>query len=99
MKTPSGLLSAIASDKDNQLFDIGVKIGKIYTDHGLPIDMALDRLSRSFEQKIAILSGALSWLIEHRRDSGATDKALDRQRKSNCEAMSRFIKTKETGIY
>jgi hypothetical protein len=92
------LATAMAQD-DGYLNDIGIKVGKLYTDHGLPIDMALDRLPHDFEQKIVILNSALSWLVEHRRNSGATDKAVDRQRKANREIMARFLKTKETGAY
>lgn len=90
----------MALDKDGKLQELGKTIGQIYTDHGLPIDMALDRLKGYTKlQKLAILIGAQSWLIEHRRKSSATDKALDRQRKSNRETLERFIKTGETGIY
>lgn len=98
MKPQSELLEALASD-DGSLQELGVKIGKIYTDFGLPIDMALERLDNTKQQKIAILAGAQSWLIEHRRNSSATDKALDRQRKVNRDAMDSFINKGESGIY
>lgn len=97
MNIPGGLLESVVTYPELQ--ELGVKIGRIYTDHGLPIDMALDRLPHSHEQKIAILNGALSWFVEHKRQSGATDKAIERQRATNRDIMERFIKTKETGVY
>lgn len=99
MKPPTELLEALASDKDHRLQDIGKRIGQIYTDHGLPIDMALERLDMTKQQKLAVLSGAQNWLIEHRLNSNATDTALERQRKANRDALHRFIKSGETGIY
>lgn len=98
MDIPDGLLEATVTD-NGKLHELGVKIGKLYTDFGLPIDIALDRLPHTKDQKIAILSGAQWWLVEHRRGSGATDKALDRQRKANRQAMESFIKTGESGVY
>lgn len=77
----------------------GVFIGRLYTDHGFPIDMAFDRLDMSNQQKLAVLQGACGWLVEHKRNSGATDKAIERQRKMNNEITLRFIKTGETGVY
>lgn len=99
MNIPDGLLEALAADSDKKYQTVGIEIGKLYTNHGLPIDLALERLDLSKSQKIAVLAGAQNWLIEHRRNSDATDKALDRQRASNREAMERFIKTGETGVY
>lgn len=94
------LIGAYATNPNHdQLFDFGVDVGKIYTDHGLPIDMALDKIQYPRESKILILHGALWWLVEHRRNSSATDKALDRQRKNNREVMRSFLKTGETGVY
>lgn len=90
---------------DEHLFKMGRDIGRIYTDFGLPIDMALEHLVKSNHiaddkrSKVQVLSGAQNWLIEHRRNSSATEKALDRQRKSNMQTMLAFIKTGESGIY
>lgn len=93
------VMSAVIADTNNFFFDIGLKLGKLYTDMGFPIDMALDRLPYDKEQKIAILVGAQNWLIEHRRNSGATEKAIERQRETNIKIMNAFIKTDETGLY
>lgn len=84
---------------NEELFELGIKIGKIYTDFGLPIDMALEKIKGDKKAKAQILYGAQNWLIEHRRNSSATDKALDRQRKINIQTMEAFIKTGESGIY
>ena len=82
-----------------ELQELGVKIGKLYTDHGLPIDMALDRLPHSKEQKLSILDGACQWFIEHKRNSGATEKAIERQRTTNRKMIEDFVKKGETGVY
>lgn len=91
-----GLLG-VASDKD--MVALGIQVGKLYTDHGLPIDMALDRLDLTKDQKLAVLHGVCQWLIEHKRNSGATEKSLDRQRATNVRMVEDFIKTGETGVY
>ena len=88
--------SLIHKDKLKQL---GVQVGKLYTDHGFPIDMSLDRLNIGIAAKLAVLDGSCQWLIEHKRRSGATEKAINRQRKANLEMVTRFIETGETGVY
>lgn len=93
------LLQAKSQPGAEELFEMGIKVGKLYTDQGFPVDMSLDTIKCTKEQKMQVLFGALNWLIQHRRNSGATDKAIDRQRASNVEAMARFIETGETGIY
>lgn len=82
-----------------ELQELGVKIGKLYTDKGLPIDMALERLDYTQQQKLSILDGALQWLIEHKRLSGAPEKAIERQRKLNRQYIERFLTGKEVGAY
>lgn len=103
MEAIGTLLEAISLDTDDELDSFGVKIGHLYTDHGLPIDMAFDKLNQRFDltsqQKLAVLNGALWWLVQHRRNSAATEKALDRQRKINRETVERFIRTGEVGLY
>lgn len=79
--------------------DLGIKIGKLYTDMGYPVDMSLDGLDYTKEDKIAILDGVCQWLIEHKRNSGASDKAIERQRKANTKMVENFIKKGETGVY
>jgi len=93
------ILKAIVNDTDDQLLNFGTKIGKLYTNYGLPIDMALAQLDCTQEQKVSVLIGAQNWLIEHKRNSGATDKAISRQRKTNVDTMEHFISEGETGIY
>lgn len=97
--TVAAILEAKSLPSAAHTYKVGIWVGKLYTDHGLPIDMALDKLDISKEQKINVLDGALWWLVEHRRNSHATDKALDRQRKANKETIKRFIETGEAGIY
>ena len=93
------LLKSTQQPFAEELFDLGHKIGKLYTDHGLPLDMSLERLPHSKEQKVQILYGACNWLIQHKRSSGATDKAIERQRKANIRTVERYLKTGETGVY
>lgn len=82
------------------LEELGIKIGKLYTDHGFPVDMALDRLSGYTKlQKLSILDGVCQWLIEHRRLSAAGERAIERQRKVNKDMVERFINTGESGAY
>lgn len=99
MSLLANVMDASLKDTNRGLHVLGVNIGKLYTDHGLPIDMALAKLDISDEQKIAVLSGALWWLVEHRRNSGATEEAIERQRKANRSIMEVFIKSGETGVY
>jgi hypothetical protein len=83
-----------------KLVEFGIEIGHLYTDKGFPVDMALDRLPNlSKLEKLAVLTGLCNWLIDHKRNSGATDKAIDRQRKLNNKMVDDFIKTGETGVY
>ena len=94
------LLTSKAQSNSQDLQELGIKIGKLYTDHGLPIDMALDKLQGyTQEQKLSILDGACQWFIEHKRNSGATEKSLDRQRATNVRMVEDFINKGETGIY
>lgn len=92
------LVAAIATH-DTKAEEFGTQVGKLYTDKGLPIDMALDRIDWPKERKIVVLQGALDWLIEHKRNSGGTEKSIERQRKTNAAAMERFINGGETGMY
>lgn len=98
--TPLGaLVQSKVQPVSGALQELGVKIGKLYTDHGLPVDMALDRLNLTKEQKLSVLDGVCQWLIEHRRNSGATEKSIERQRASNRRMVERFIAKDEVGIY
>lgn len=83
-----------------ELTEFGVKIGKLYTDRGFPPDMALNRLDGYTRlQKLAVLDGVCQWLLEHKCNSGATDKAIERQRFNNRNMISAYLKTGETGVY
>lgn len=93
------LIDAETQANNQELRALGVQIGKLYTDHGLPLDMALERLPYTKMQKVSVLDGALGWLIEHRRNSGANDKAIERQRHANRRIMETFISMGETGVY
>jgi hypothetical protein len=98
--TVGAVIEAAAGHPD--LVSIGVNVGKLYTDHGFPIDMSLSELAKrgmSKQQQLAVLEGACQWLIEHRRLSGAPEKAIERQRKLNRQMVERFLKIGEVGLY
>lgn len=82
-----------------QLIGLGIEVGKLYTDHGLPLDMALERLEHPKDQKLIILDGACQWFIQHKRNSGATEKAIERQRIANRKIIEAFTAGHELGVY
>lgn len=84
---------------DTPMVELGEKIGRLYTDKGFPVDMALARMNFGKERKLSIILGVCNWLIQHKRNSGATEKILEKQRKYNREMTYRFMRTNETGAY
>lgn len=95
----AGIGKANAAGEQKKLHEYGIELGKLYTDKGLPLDMALDRVTATHEVKLVILNGALSWFITHKRNSGATEKAIERQRRANAQYLDNFINNKEIGAY
>lgn len=94
------LIDAVALDHDHKLQDLGIEIGKLYTDRGLPVDIALDRLKQYSEiQKLAIIHGVCRWLMAHKRNSGAGDKSIDRQMIANNKMIHDFLSKGEVGVY
>ncbi len=93
------LIESITQPGAKELEELGLEIGKLYTDKGFPIDMALDRLPHTKEQKVSILFGACQWFIEHKRNSGAGEKSIERQRNVNRKMIEDFVATGETGVY
>lgn len=91
--------SIVVASFDDDAIALGKRLGRLLTDHGLPVDMSLSRIDVPDRKKLAVVNGICQWLIEHKRRSGATEKAIDRQRKQNAEAIDRFINTGETGLY
>jgi hypothetical protein len=61
--------------------------------------MALDRLPYERGVKLQVLNGACEWFIEHKRLSGATEKAVERQRQANRKMVEDFLATGESGVY
>lgn len=98
MGTLIDLLTIEHEDIDT-LENFGIEIGKLYTNHGLPLDISLSRLEYCKEFKLIILHGACEWFLQHKRDSGATEKAIERQIATNEKIMDDFVKTGEVGIY
>jgi hypothetical protein len=94
-----GTLIKALAHTDGNFEKFGIEVGRLYTNHGLPPDMALNRIDLSKEQELLVLHGVCQWLIEHKRNSGATDKAIERQRTTNRKMIEGFINTGETGAY
>jgi len=100
MKPNISLIESISQDNSHELRDLGTSIGKLFTDHGLPLDMSLDQMKDyTHAEKLSVLFGACQWFIQHKRLSGASDKALDRQRKANRDMIDRFTTRQEVGMY
>lgn len=96
------LIDALMIPEKEQMLEIGTKIGQLYTNMGYPIDMSLQKLQEAGygdKQLIVVLHGALGWRLEHLRRSGATDKAVERTRKTNRADLERYINTGESGVY
>lgn len=93
-------LTDIITDEDMKPFiDLGKEIGQLYTSYGFPLDISLERLKMNKKEKVAVIHGASCWFIEHKRNSGATEKSLEKQRRTNNDMITRFVSTGETGIY
>lgn len=97
--TLGGLIRAKTREDAETLEDIGQEIGKAYTDHGYPIDMALAKVKGTDDQKLSVLHAACKWLIQHKRDSGATEESIDRQRRANLKMLEDYIGKGEVGVY
>lgn len=93
------LMEAKVKYENDKIKELGKEIGKLYTNNGLPVSMALNRLQINNEQKLVILDCVGQWLIEHKRNSGATDKAIQRQREINKRNLVDFIKKGEVNLY
>lgn len=93
------LLKGFAHPYRKELIEFGIEVNKLYTDHGLPLDITLNRLEHPQDQKLIILEGACEWLVQHKRNSGATEKAIERQRVANRNMLEAFAKGKELGVY
>lgn len=96
------LLTALAKPGAKELEALGTQVGKLYTDQGFPVDMALTELGKkgySKEVQLLILHGACQWFMEHKRSSGASEKSLDRQRKANRSYLESFMSKGEVGVY
>lgn len=96
------LVAAFMLPDKETFLEFGTAVGKLYTDHGLPLDMAMDKVKErgySELQQLLIVQGACGWFVEHKRLSGAPEKAIERQRGVNRNILTNFVKGKETGIY
>lgn len=95
----SALATALAHPAADDLQEVGITLGKLYTDHGLPVDMALDRLSLPKDLKLLVVHGVCQWMIQHRRNSNAPDRAIKRQQAVNAKILAEFSRTGEVGLY
>lgn len=99
MNPDQQLIHAVLNGVNDEWINKGIQVGKLYTDHGFPVDMALERFKCSKEAKLAMLHGVCQWLIQHKRNSGATEKSIERQRATNRRMVHDFVKSGETGAY
>lgn len=94
------LIDTLALPDIDQLNEMGLQVGKLYTDMGLPPDIALERLTWLNKlQKLAVLNAVCGWLIQHKRNSGATEKSIERQRKTNLNMLMSYVAKGEAGVY
>ena len=96
------IIESLSNPNRKRLEEEGTWVGRLYTDKGLPLDMSIAELrKRNFTEDdiFIIVEGALTWFVQHKRNSGATDKALNRQREQNSKTMSAFLAGRETGLY
>lgn len=97
------LLASTPPQRLEALQQVGEGMGSTYTDHGLPVDMAMSKLKQlhprlSRNDLALVLFFAQSWIMEHRHASGATEKAIERLREQNRKQFMRFIKTGEVEL-
>lgn len=101
-KILSRMIKSLSNPRRREFLDYGTQVGKLYTDQGLPLDIAISELKKigvGNDDMVVILEGALNWFIQHKRNSGAGDKAIARQQELNVKIMNNFIDGKETGLY
>lgn len=97
------LLKAKTHPKSGWYEKLGIEIGKLYSNKGFPVDMSLDLLKKRFrlnlQQELLIVHGVAQWLVEHKRLSGAPEKAIERQRTQNNQHLNKILQGKEIGLY
>jgi len=96
------IVESLSNPNRAYLEEQGTWVGKLYTDKGLPLDISIAELRKrntSEDDMFVIIEGALTWFVQHKRNSGATEKALNRQREQNNKIMAAFLAGKETGLY
>ena len=85
---------------NDTLTNLGIKMADMKNRMGLPPDMFMNKLNNlNLDQKLYIAYIYCSEMIEHKRASGAEDKAIDRTRKHNQVIMGRLMNTGEIGEY
>lgn len=99
----SKIMQALKENADDRLPQIGAEMARFKTELGMPPDMFLKYLKNKMElteNDVIVLADAYCTdMIEHKKASGATDKALDRARQHNKAIMRRLITTGEMGEF
>lgn len=98
------LIQAIAKHRrDDQLNFYGKEMFRFKSELGFPPDMFLDKLAKEHRldrlQLVYVLNVFFEQLMEHKRQSAAQEKALERTRRQNGDRILAFIETGEVGIY
>ena len=97
-RTLSTMLELLPKQTDKTIH-LGKEMARFKNELGLPPDMFMAKLHADKDTKILIAMSYCDEMIEHKRASGAQEKAIDRTRKHNRELMTHLIQTGEMGEY
>jgi len=82
------------------LTELGQKMADMKNSTGYPPDRFMERLtSLSSQEKLFVSHIYCVEMINHKRMSGAPEKAIQRTRKHNRQILNRLIDTGELGAY
>lgn len=98
-----GKMIEVYRQRTDEAVKMGKEMARFKNELGFPPDMFLDKLSKTHyldvDDKLWIASSYCDEMIQHKRASGAGEKALDRTRKQNQVILQRLLDTGEMGIY
>lgn len=100
----AALVDSLMLPDHKQWVTFGRTLGRLYSDKGMPVDMSLAEVAKrtpglTQHHYVAMISGVGSWLIEHKRNSGATEKSIERQCDANNKMVADYLKRGEVGLY
>ena len=92
-------LVMLTDEERSKYEEIGREMARFKNELGFPPDMFLSKLEFDQEKHKYIVHYYCEAMMEHKRASGAQDKALDRTRKHNRVLMERVLAGEELGEY